>query len=328
MTSIMSNEITIIIKVIVMKVKLGYVSLSLSLPPFKTLNYTNYQKLADKGLDKLDQVIIYNFHNLREILKYNYANEVFFYRLNHNLIHLATHPKVTFDYIKKYQKHWLEIGILIKKYQIRTDTHPDQYCVLNSPSKETVKSSIEILKYNQNIFKAMKIDGKVILHIGGKYSSKEEAIKRFISNFKKLDKSLQNIIMLENDDKVFNVKDVLEVCEELKIPMVLDYHHYICNNENEDIRDYLPRILNTWKGKLIPKMHFSSPKSIKEKRSHSEYINSADFIDFLEILKKYTKEVDIMLECKAKDEALFRLIREIKYKTNYKFINQTTFILQ
>ena len=35
--------------------------------------------------------------------------------------------------------------------------------------------------------------------------------------------------------------------------------------------------------------------------------------------------VDIMLEAKSKDEALFKLIRYLKYKTNYKFIDDTTF---
>ena len=32
-----------------------------------------------------------------------------------------------------------------------------------------------------------------------------------------------------------------------------------------------------------------------------------------------------MIEAKMKDEALFRLVRELKYKTNYKFIDETTF---
>ena len=32
-----------------------------------------------------------------------------------------------------------------------------------------------------------------------------------------------------------------------------------------------------------------------------------------------------MIEAKAKDEAMFKLIRELKYKTNYYFINDTSF---
>ena len=34
-----------------------------------------------------------------------------------------------------------------------------------------------------------------------------------------------------------------------------------------------------------------------------------------------------MIEAKKKDEALFRLVRELKYKTNYKFIDETTFFI-
>ena len=32
-----------------------------------------------------------------------------------------------------------------------------------------------------------------------------------------------------------------------------------------------------------------------------------------------------MIEAKAKDEAVFKLIRELKFKTNYKFIDETSF---
>lgn len=74
-------------------------------------------------------------------------------------------------------------------------------------------------------------------------------------------------------------------------------------------------------------MHFSTPKNKKDFRSHADYIDGDDFINFIEILKVYNKDVDIMLECKAKDDSLFRLVRYIKYKTNYKFIDDTTFIV-
>ena len=87
-------------------------------------------------------------------------------------------------------------------------------------------------------------------------------------------------------------------------------------------------IFKTWKD-LIPKIHFSSPKNNtkKEYRSHSDYIDYNEFIKFLEQVKKYNKDIDIMLEAKAKDEAVFRLIRQLKYKTNYKFIDDTSFLV-
>lgn len=50
---------------------------------------------------------------------------------------------------------------------------------------------------------------------------------------------------VENDDKAYNIKDVLELCHKINVPMVLDYHHFICNNEKEDINDYLKEIIDT-----------------------------------------------------------------------------------
>ena len=196
-----------------------------------------------------------------------------------------------------------------------------QFCVLNSNKKTVYKNTLDTLYYCYQIFKAMNIDGKVVLHVGGAYENKEKSLKRFITNFKKLPPFIQDMIILENDDKIYGIKEVLSICETLCIPMVLDYHHYICNNENENIHEYLPRIINTWKNTdLPPKMHFSSPKNQREKRSHSEYIDVFAFKDFLNILKQYQTNIDIMLECKGKDEALFRLVRLLKHYTSFKFL--------
>ena len=47
-------------------------------------------------------------------------------------------------------------------------------------------------------------------------------------------------------------------------------------------------------------------------------------MDFLEIVKSQNN-LDIMLEAKGKDEALFKLIRQLKYYGDYHFIDDTTF---
>ena len=71
------------------------------------------------------------------------------------------------------------------------------------------------------------------------------------------------MIVLENDDKTYTVTETLLLCEKLQIPMVLDYHHFLCNHDpKEKINDLLKRILNTWKfTNLNPKIHFSSQKA-------------------------------------------------------------------
>ena len=316
--------------VIQMKVRLGYVALSKALDDVttsSTITYTNYIN-KNYNTSKLLEITKNNLDSLYEIIKYNVKNNFHFYRLTSKLVPLATHDKVDFDYITPLLDEYKKIGKLINGNNIRVDTHPDQYAVLNSMDSKIVKNTVEILEYHYKIMDALGIKDKIIiLHVGSSACGKKASITRFINNFNKLPDHIKKCIAVENDDKVYNIKDVLELCHKINVPMVLDYHHFICNNEKEDINDYLKEIIDTWNGKL-PKMHFSSPKSKlkKEFRSHSDYINKECFIEFINILKKQDKDIDIMLEAKAKDDAISRLVRCLKYETNYKFVNETTFI--
>lgn len=314
-----------------MKVRLGYVALSKALDDVttsSTITYTNYIN-KNYSTSKLLEITKNNLDSLYEIIKYNVKNNFHFYRLTSKLVPLATHDKVDFDYITPLLDEYKKIGKLINDNNIRVDTHPDQYAVLNSMDGKIVKNTVEILEYHYKIMDALGIKDKIIiLHVGSSACGKKASITRFINNFNKLPDHIKKCIAVENDDKVYNIKDVLELCHKINVPMVLDYHHFICNNEKEDINDYLKEIIDTWDGKL-PKMHFSSPKSKlkKEFRSHSDYINKECFIEFINILKKQDKDIDIMLEAKAKDDAISRLARYLKYKTNYKFLDETTFII-
>lgn len=312
-----------------MKIRLGYCCISNTLNISTSSPYTYTQFNKEKDYKKLDRIIKSNLSALKEILKYNVKNNIHFYRLTSNLIPLATKEDVVFDYIKPYTKEYNEISTIIKKYNLRVDLHPNEYCVLNSVNKNVVKQSIDILKYQYKILSALNIKKKIILlHVGSVALGKKNAISRFCNQFKKLDANIQKTIAIENDDKTFNIEDCLEISKKIGVPVVFDYHHYNCNKGEKNLQEILPSIIKTWENKT-PKMHFSSPKSKlkKEFRSHNDYINVDAFITFLDIIKPLNKDIDIMIEAKQKDEALFKLVRELKYKTNIKFIDDTTFII-
>ena len=275
-----------------------------------TITYTNY--LKDNTL--LEGIIKKNFEVLKEILIYNNKNNIHFYRLSSNFIPCAT--IIEYDYPNIFKNEFKETSKLIKG---RFDMHLSEYCILNSTNKEVVKRSIDEIKYHYKLLKAFKVKPNLIIHIGSKSFGKGNSIKRFINNFSKLPKYLKESLIIENDDKVFNVEDTLNLCKQINRPMVLDVHHHNCNKTKNDISFYLEDIFNTWNE--TPKIHFSSPKNKKDFRAHNDYINSDDFISFI---KSINRDIDIMLEAKAKDDALFRLIRELKYKTNYTFIDETT----
>jgi len=311
-----------------MKIRLGYACISKTLSNVttsSTITYTTFQK--DKDYKKIDTVIKSNLNALKEILTYNIKNNIHFFRLSSKLIPLATKSDVIFDYIDPYKDYYHSIAKIIKDNKLRIDFHPDEFCVLNSTKSEVVKNSIAILEYHYNLLKVLEIKNKIlVLHIGGNTFGKKNSISRFINNFNTLSKDIQESIAIENDDKIFNIRDCVYISKNINVPVILDYHHHICNHDELDINDYLKDILSSWHN-TTPKMHFSSPKNKTKKdfRSHNDYINVDAFINFIDILKPFNHDVDIMIEAKAKDEALFRLVRELKYKTNYTFIDDTSF---
>ena len=313
-----------------MKIRLGYACISKTLNSITTSTPFTYSEfLRNRDFNKLDQVIKSNLKDLLEILKYNIKNSIHFFRISSKLIPLATKADVHFNYYNKYQKYYNNISKIINDNNLRVDFHPDEFCVLNSTRKEVIKSSISILKYHYKLLKYLKIKNKLlILHIGSNTFGKENSIKRFINNFNKLPNYLKEVIVIENDDKVFNIIDCINISKQINCPIVFDYHHYKCNNNGERIEDFFPIVLKSWQNKT-PKIHFSSSKSNlkKEFRSHNDYIDSNNFIDFLNKISIYNTDIDIMIEAKQTDNAIFRLLREIKYKTNYTFLDETTFIV-
>lgn len=312
-----------------MKVRLGYIASPLTIEDInyaKTMTYANFKKKPrDESFAKLDYITKNNLENLKKVLIYNLKNDITFYRMTHDLTPLATHNDVQYDAFK-FRREWEEIGEIINKNNIRIDTHPDQFCVLNSENLSAIKNTIEVLKHHSIMFKVMKIKSKAIIHVGGGINDKQKALERFKNVYNSLSNDIKEIIIVENDDRIFDSEDVLSLCEELKIPMVFDYHHYIINGKN-NIRELLPRIVSTWAGTgLKPKFHFSSSKNKKEMRSHHDYADPQEFIGFLNILKEFEIDCDIMLECKAKDLALFKLLRQLDFYCNIKMLNKTTFI--
>lgn len=307
-----------------MKIRLGYACISNAIKDTSSSNltYSYFKKLGNLGYDKLESVITSNLNSLEKILKYNVKNDIYFYRMSSRIIPLLTHPNVNID-LNKYKAYFVNIGKIINDNKMRVDLHIDPYYVLNSVNDDVVQSTINICKIYRNMFNLMKIKSNIIFHIGGKTISKEEGIKRFIKNYNLLDKDIKDLIIIENDDKIYNILDCIEISKKTSVKICVDYHHFKCNNCGENIKDYLKNIFSGYKE--LPKMHFSSPKSKKEFRAHSEYVDVKEFVDFLSILKEINMDLDIMIEAKMKDDALFRLVRQLKY-LNYKVEGTTIYI--
>lgn len=315
-----------------MRIRLGYVAIALTMPKVTSsslVTYKHYSTLTEiDRINKLKKVAASNLDDLAKILKFNIENDIHFYRMTSALIPLANHPNVKdWNYRKMFNPDFKIIGEIIKESKMRVDTHPDQFNVINSTKDNVVENTKDNLMLHVNLFEDLGYDlGKMVIHVGSGQGGKEKAMERFINNFNKYPECIRSKIILENDDKIFNIKDVLFICNNLNIPMVLDVHHYKCNNEGEDLYDYIEKIFNTWDSEVLPpKIHFSTPKDSEYDRKHADYINAQDFINFVEGCRKLNKDFDVMIEAKKKDFALFKLVDDIKnLKSDWKFIDNST----
>lgn len=315
-----------------MIIRLGYVAIALNLGKVtssSTLTYTRYLKLnKEDRLKKLKEVTYSNIEALEKILRYNIDNNIHFYRMTSNFIPLATHPDVMWDYLKYFKKDLEYIGKLIKDNNLRVDTHPDQFNVINSDRESVVENTLRTLNMQVDLFEAMNYEqGKLVIHIGGAEGGKDIALDRFINNLKNVPKRITDRLILENDDKTFNAKEVLQICEKTNLPMVFDIHHHNCNNCEEDIKSLLPQIFKTWEDEeLVPKIHFSSPREFEKDRKHADYIDANRFLEFIYKAKEsVNKDFDIMIEAKKKDIALNILVKDLKKLTkDIKFIDSAT----
>lgn len=320
-----------------MKVRLGYVAISKKLgkkvTSSSTVTFTNYNKIAipEKRLEKLKLVAASNLKDLETIIKYNIENNIHFYRITSALIPLVTHPEVGYWGHREFLKKDFEyVGKLINNSNMRVDTHPDEFNVINSINPNVVENTKINLMCQAEWFEDFKYDlGKMVIHVGGATNGKEAGIERFINNFRTFPEEVKSKIIIENDDKTYTAQETLNLCNELHLPMVLDIHHHNCNNSDDDIYKLIPKIFQTWKNeKLPPKLHFSSPKTWEKDRKHADFINPNDFVNFLENIKTFNTDIDIMLECKEKDLALFKLVSDIQeIKPEYKWIDESTFIV-
>ncbi|HAX73733.1 MAG TPA: UV DNA damage repair endonuclease UvsE [Firmicutes bacterium] len=304
-----------------MKIRLGYVAIALKLEGVTTSSPVTYKKYSSiesekEKLSLLKRVAQSNLEDLIKVLNYNIENDIHFYRMTSKLIPLATHKEVLWDYAPHIKKQCAVIGELIAKHEMRVDTHPDQFNVLNSVNDHVIEATKDTLQHHLDIFGLFNIlDGKMVLHVGGKAGGKEQALDRFKEQFKKLPTPMQKSLIIENDDKVFSARDVLTLCQSLSIPMVLDVHHHKCYNEGESLHEMLSDIFQTWSGQPYPpKIHFSSPKESEFDRRHADYLVVDEFINFVEMAKELDQDFDVMIEAKQKDLAIYRLVHEIKEK--------------
>jgi len=273
---------------------------------------TKYQtfRLASFNEYRLKQVIAHNLKETERTIQHCISEGIKLFRLSSDLVPFATHDIMKdINYMSWMQSDLKRIGNIVKNNNMLLSMHPSQMCCINSNKEDVVKSSIKDLIYHYDILNTMGLnDFNIIIHVGGIYGNKSEAMQRFVNVFNSLPVDLRNHILLENDDKSYTVSDIMEIYKETGVRLVLDIHHMYCNNDGTELD--LEAIFATCGVGKVPKIHVSSPKSDKEFRSHSDMIDYDYCKDFFEKYKEL--EFDVMIEAKDKDLAVDKFIEDYR----------------
>lgn len=261
--------------------------------------------------ERLKELIEYNLSSLDHILDYNIKNGILLFRISSDIIPFGSSPVNSLNWSEIFEQRFIRLGDKIKKSGMRVSMHPGQYTVLNSPNQEIVERAILDLNYHVRFLDSLGLSSehKIILHIGGVYGNKEEAIERFCNNYLKLEEAVRRRLVIENDDKSYHIKDVLDIGKRIGIPVVFDNLHHNAKpaEENRLLQYWLDECRKTWLPKDgTQKIHYSQQNTDKKAGSHSENIRIDEFLQFISELSN--EDLDIMLEVKDKNISAIKCI--------------------
>ena len=294
--------------------RLGYACINNTLRDYNVFSSHSFTLATSEkeSLEYIEKIVMKNVDDLFKIIIANEMMGIRFFRITSNLFPHIDNPKMKFSgYDTTFAKKKLQmIGKYAKANNHRLTMHPGQYVQLGSDKENVRTMSGIILSYHKLLLDYLGYgpeQGSVlILHGGGTFNDKPAAIKRFKETFNNLPKGIQDLIVLENDENQYNVTDILELCEDLNIPMCLDIFHNEVSKDPVDLNpELLTRIWATWKNRT-PKIHISNQKPDSKRGAHSTSIDELpEWI--LNIPKDYKIDLDIMLEVKDKEQSVSRL---------------------
>lgn len=302
------------------RIQLGLCCININLqeqnPKIFTSRKPILETIKKNGANYIIQTALQNCKDLEKMIHWNAQHGIRVFRISSELFpHIANKRINVEGYTLKFAKTYLKkIGRIARKYKQRLTFHPGQYNIIGAHDEEVFENTLNDLKYQANVLDLMECDQNsvLVIHGGGIYNDKNQTIKRWILNFKRLPKRVQRRLVLENCERNFSIVDCLHLSDILNIPVVFDTHHFFCykkNHPNDFFGNpdaYIEAVVNTWKKRNItPKFHISEQGDGKLGH-HSDFIQTIPEY-LLEIPEKYGVNIDIMIEAKMKEKAIFYL---------------------
>jgi UV DNA damage endonuclease len=238
------------------------------------------------------------------------------YRLSSATVPYGTHPDLPqLDYRRQLDActdQLAALGARAARLGLRLSTHPGQYTVLNSQDETIATKALADVEQDALLLDAFDQpdEAVVIVHVGGVYGDRAAALDRWARAYERLSERARRRLVVEHDERAFDLGDVLELHRRTGVRVVFDSHHHRCNPwpGAPRIEDALPLAVGTWPAAVRPKVHVSSPRTEFRATGRAPLLDQhSDFAspwDVADVARAAPCPLDVMLEAKAKDLAV------------------------
>ncbi len=272
---------------------------------FRTVTRTRYLSLPPVQRERvLSELYDHNLSILFNALDFCKDRDIHLYRISANLFPLSDWEDGVGDKVLDLLSARMSaFGKRAAAFGIRVVIHPDQFVVLSSERPEVVQNSVAILEHLARLlddlglpcssFSAMTIHGGK----GGRPQALAEALER-------LSPAVRSRLTLENDERAYGARDILEVCRAVGVPMVFDAHHHVVREGLEgfghpSVLEYTRLARQTWQPAEWQLVHLSNGRDTPRDARHSDFIS--------ETPEAFREVSWIEVEAKAKEEAILAL---------------------
>ncbi len=282
--------------------RIGYVGSNLGLGT-KTRTF----RLAGFTRERAAETARENLRDTLRCLQWNAERGIGFFRVTSGVVPFASHPVAEgWDWRAELREEFEAVGSLANAAGMRLGTHPGQYVLLNSPRESVVEASVAELVYHADMLDLMGVedDARLQIHVGGAYDDREDSLRRWAEAFRILPEPVRRRLAVENDERLFGLKDCLRLNEATGVPVIFDVFHHSLNNDGEALPEAYAKVKPTW-DRCPMQLDYSSQNEDKRFGAHTETLVEDDFRAFLQ---QAPDDADVMLEIKDKETSAMKAL--------------------
>jgi len=302
-----------------MTINLGYACINMELQKQKVCSNRGMIKrtFQAKGVAYASELALINVKALKKIIEWNNINGIKVYRMTSCLFPwFSEYDIFNLPDLDAIADVLSEAGEIAMSGGQRLSFHPGPFNCLASPKEDVVRKTIAELDAHSTQMDLMglpeSVEAKINIHVGGAYGEHDKALDRFCRNFARLAPNTQSRLTVENDDRasLYSTKMLYDgVFSKIGIPIVFDSHHHELGPQDLSYRDAFYLARETWNKVGVKQIcHHSNSK---KKYEDSSVRDSAHSDWYYTPFKNFNENVDVVLECKMKEQAL------IKYRQDY-----------